>query len=71
MIFLATYGTEAELVEKASRDMDQSLRVAAVKSEVESALRNIVNQVEASIDIPANYYRIANRLVINNPHIVG
>lgn len=69
--FLATYGTEAELLEKASRDMDQSLRVAAVKSEVESALRNIVNQVEASIDTPANYYRIANRLVINNPHIVG
>lgn len=69
--FLATYGTEAELLEKASRDMDQSLRVAAVKSEVESALRNIVNEVEASIETPNNYYRIANRLVINNPHIVG
>ena len=69
--FLATYGTEAELLEKASRDMDQSLRVAAVKSEVESALRNIVNEVEASIADPNSYYRIANKLVVNNPHIVG
>ena len=69
--FLATYGTEAELLEKASRDLDQSQRVAAVKGEVESALRNIVNEVEASIDDPNSYYRIANKLVVNNPHIVG
>ena len=69
--FLATYGTEAKLLDKASRDMDQSLRVAAVKGEVESALRNVLGEVEASINEPKNYYRIANRLVINNPNIVG
>ena len=69
--FLATYGTEAELLDKASRDMDQSLRVAAVKGEVESALRNVLSEVEASIDEPKNFYKIANRLVINNPNIVG
>ena len=69
--FLATYGTESKLLEKASRDMDQSLRVAAVKGEVESALRNVLGEVEASINEPKNYYRIANRLVINNPNIVG
>lgn len=69
--FLATYGTEAELLDKASRDLDQSQRVAAVKGEVESALRNIVNEVEASIADPNSYYRIANKLVVNNPHIVG
>ena len=56
--FLATYGTEAELLDKASRDLDQSQRVAAVKGEVESALRNIVNEVEASIADPTskNWY---------------
>lgn len=69
--FLATYGTEAELLDKASRDLAQSQRVAAVKGEVESALRNIVNEVEASIADPNSYYRIANKLVVNNPHIVG
>ena len=69
--FLATYGTEDELLDKASRDLAQSQRVAAVKGEVESALRNIVNEVEASIADPNSYYRIANKLVVNNPHIVG
>ena len=69
--FLAIYGTEAELLDKASRDMDQSLRVAAVKSEVESALRNIADEVESSIDDPNKCYRIVNGLVLNNPHIVG
>lgn len=69
--FLATYGTEAELLDKASRDMDQSLRVAAVKSEVESALRNIMDDMEANIDSPDDYDSIAKGLVINNPHIVG
>lgn len=53
--FLATYGTEAELLDKASRDLAQSQRVAAVKGEVESALRNIVNEVEASIADPNSY----------------
>lgn len=69
--FLATYGTETKLLEKASRDMNESLRVGTVKGEVESALRNIYKEVEASIDNPENYYRIASRLVNNNSHIVG
>lgn len=69
--FLATYGTEAELLEKAERDMEESQRVAAVKSEVETALRNIKTAVEMSVDNPKGYYRIAAGLVKNNPHIVG
>ena len=69
--FMATYGTEAELLEKAKRDMDQSLRVAAVKSEVETAIRNIGKAVELSIDNPQGFYRISAGLVSNNQHIVG
>ena len=69
--FLATYGTEAELLDKAARDMEESQRVAAVKSEVETALRNIKTAVEMSVDNPKGYYRIAAGLVKNNPHIVG
>jgi hypothetical protein len=69
--FLATYGTEAELLEKAERDMEESQRVATVKSEVETAFRNIKTAVEMSVDNPKGYYRIAAGLVKNNPHIVG
>ena len=51
--------------------MKESQRVAAVKSEVETALRNIKSTVEMSVDNPKGYYRIAAGLVKNNPHIVG
>lgn len=68
---MATYGTETELLDKANRDMAQSQRVAAVRGEVESALRNIHNAVEMSINNPKGYYRIAAGMVRNNPHIVG
>ena len=67
----ATYGIQNELLDKANRDMEQSLRVANVKSEVETALRNIYNAVAMSIDNPKGYYSIAAGLVKNNPHIVG
>ena len=69
--FTATYGIQNELLDKANRDMEQSLRVANVKSEVESALRNIYNTVAMSIDNPKGYYSIAAGLIKNNPHIVG
>lgn len=69
--FMAVYGTEAELLDKAGRDMEQSQRVATVRGEVESALRNLRSVVELSIDNPKGYYRIAAGIVKNNPHIVG
>ena len=69
--FTATHGIRNELLDKANRDMEQSLRVANVKSEVETALRNIYNAVAMSIDNPKGYYSIAAGLIKNNPHIVG
>ena len=69
--FMATYGIQNELMNKANRDMEQSLRVGNVKGEVETALRNISNAVAMSIDNPKGYYSIAAGLIKNNPHIVG
>ena len=69
--FMATYGIQNELLNKANRDMEQSLRVGNVKSEVETALRNISNAVAMSLDNPKGYYSIAAGLIKNNPHIVG
>lgn len=68
---MATYGTESELMSKANRDMEKSQSVAAVKSEVESALRNIHKAAEMSLDNPKGYYTIATGVVKYNPHIVG
>lgn len=70
--FMASNGAKAELLEKAERDMAESTRVAAVKAEVESAVRNVIGSMQQVIDQPDHQqYAIASRLVKNNPHIVG
>ena len=65
--FLARRSTQEELLGKAQRDLVQSKRVAGVKAEVESAVRNIHDAVEKSIDDPDHYYVIATQMVKNNP----
>ena len=62
---------KTELLEKAGNDMRENQRVASVKAEVESAVRNFKVTVERSINIPDLYYSIGTQLVNNNPHIVG
>ena len=69
--FLAQRGIKQELLEKAARDMEQSQRVASVKAEVESAVRNIKASVRNNLATPDQYYGIMTRLVMDNPHIVG
>ena len=69
--FLAQRGIKQELLEKAARDMEQSQRVASVKAEVESAVRNIKASVRYNLATPDQYYGIMTRLVMDNPHIVG
>ena len=69
--FLAQRGIKQELLEKAARDMEQSQRVASVKAEVESAVRNIKASVRSNLATPDQYYGIMTRLVMDNPHIVG
>lgn len=71
--FLAQRGLKQELLQKASRDMDQSQRVAAVKAEVETAVRNVKLQVQQVVNAgtPDQFYGIMTRLVKDNPHVVG
>ena len=69
--FLAQHGIKQELLEKAARDMEQSQRVASVKAEVESAVRNIKASVRNNLATPDQYYGIMTRLVKDNPHVVG
>lgn len=71
--YLAQRGLKQELLQKASRDMDQSQRVAAVKAEVETAVRNVKLQVQQVVNAgtPDQFYGIMNRLVKDNPHVVG
>ena len=51
---MARYGAENELLTKAQRDMENSQRTAAVKAEVESAIRNINAEVEANLHVPGS-----------------
>ena len=71
--YLAQRGLKQELLQKASRDMDQSQRVAAVKAEVETAVRNVKLQVQQVVNAgtPDQFYGIMTRLVKDNPHVVG
>lgn len=62
---------KSEILVKASRDLSENQRVAAVRADVESAVRNTTAIVERAINIPDLYYNIATQLVHTNPHIVG
>lgn len=62
---------KSELLTKAGNDLKENQRVATVKADVESAVRNFKVTVERSINIPELYYSITSQLVNNNPHIVG
>ena len=64
-------GTVKELLAKAERDLKESKRVDAVKAEVESAVRNLLSNVQKSINQPDNFYAISSQMVKNNMHIVG
>ena len=63
--------TEKELLTKAERDLKESKRVESVKVEVESAVRNLKDDVQQALANPDQYYLISTKLVMNNQHIVG
>ena len=68
---MAKYGVEKQMLQKAQRDMDESQRVAKVKAEVESAVRNLEPQVREVATDTRNLYRLMSQLVIKNPNVVG
>ena len=69
--FMAQSGAKNEILAKAQRDMAESQRVAMVKTEVETALRNAEQSVRVAIDNPETSYCIASRIITVNPHIIG
>lgn len=69
--FMARRGVTEEVMQKANREMEESERVARVRAEVESAVRNSMGTVKEAISTPDKYYGIASRMVTVNPNIVG
>ena len=64
-------GSEQKLLAKAERDLKESKRVSAIQAEVESAVRNLMENVQQSLNDPDRYYIISSQLVRKNPHIIG
>ena len=69
--FMAQHGARNEILAKAQRDMAESQRVALVKTEVETALRNAEPSVRLSMNNPETSYCIASRIISVNPHVIG
>ena len=69
--FMARNGAKREMLEKAQRDMQESQRVAMVKTEVETALKNAEQSIHLTLGNPETSYSIASRIIQVNPHIIG
>ena len=68
---MARRGIRQELLAKAERDVKESQRVAMVRGEVESAIRNIMPNVTKAVSKPEIFATLTARIVKNNPNIVG
>ena len=69
--FMARNGARQEMIAKAQRDMQESQRVAKIKSEAETALRNAEQSIHLTLGSPETSYSIATRIIRVNPHIIG
>ena len=61
--FMTRNGAKQEMLEKAQRDMQESQRVAIVKTEVETALKNAEQSIHLTLDNPETSYSIASRII--------
>ena len=69
--FMAQHGAKQEVLAKAQRDMQESQRVAIVRAEVETALKNVEQSVRLTLGSPETSYAVASRIIMVNPHIIG
>lgn len=69
--YMARHGVKTEVVAKAQRDMQESQRVAMVRTEVETAIKNAEQSVRLSLVNPETSYCIALRIIKVNQHIIG
>jgi hypothetical protein len=69
--FVVLHDTKQEMLAKARRDMQESQRVAMVRTEVETALKNSEHSFYLALVNPETSYSIASRIIQVNPHIIG
>ena len=69
--FMAKASAETELLAKAERDLKESKRIAAVKTEVENVVSDVIPKVMQRIDFPDRFYSIVTQMVNKSPYIVG
>lgn len=69
--FTAQYAAKHEVLAKAQRDMQESQRVAIVRTEVETALKNAEQSIRVTLGNPETSYAVASRIIMVNPHIIG
>ena len=68
---MAKAGAEAEILAKAERDLKESRRIAAVKTNVESVVSDFMPKVVQRLDFPDRFYTLVTQMVNKNPDIVG
>jgi len=69
--FMARRGVTTEIIQKANRDMEQNQQLVAVKSLVESAVTNHIDEVEEVVDSADQLFNIVAKIVRINRNIVG
>lgn len=69
--FMAQYVAKQEVLAKAGRDMQESQRVALVRTEVETAINNAEHSIHLTLGSPETCYSVASRIIKVNPHIIG
>lgn len=69
--FVVRNSTTQEMLAKAQRDLQESQRVAKVKTEIETALKNAERSFFLSLGSPETSYSLASRIIQVNPHIIG
>lgn len=69
--FMAQSGAKQEVLALARRDIQESQRVAMVRTEVETALKNAEQTVRLSLRNSETSYSIASHIINVNPHIIG
>ena len=69
--YLAQNGAKQEILSKAQRDVQESKRVATVRTEVETAIKNAEKSVCLALRNPETSYCVASQLISVNQHIIG
>ena len=65
--FMVQYSAKQEVLAKAERDMQESQRVASVRTEVETAINNAEHSICLTLGNTETCYAVASRIIKVNP----